>query len=464
MAYVEIDPYNLADGGSGAGIIPFLADEIKQRIIEDDIDGLKHIMAQIERLSEQLIALNGEVDEKRREYTRMRNRMRDLEEQAERQRKAREALMSDMRKEFGIAGTAAGATVASSSDDTSENEDATDTPADTSVADLFSSDLADLDIPSAGYAADLEPDAKDSDGVSYDDTDMDGLDDTPADLFGGDDIPTGFDFGDDEDDTSTDDVFIDDDFDIDFDGGYDSPTAMASSGDAAFDFDSSQPDPFSFGDDDADPFSFSSTLNGAGDAAYMGDATLSTAPFQDDPEVPDDDYAPVDAGYDDEEQLLARIAEEKKDVDRRRRNTVYSDIDTSVPVEEPPDEYDGTPPDEDDVAVNDIGVGDSSFEIGSLFDNDLDDLSTPRSPSKSNSPSSVDNATDSADQSYDSAPPQHDDAIVSDTASASNGNAGDDETYVPAGFAGSSVARGGVSYAPDLDDDDFDDDDDEYFS
>lgn len=102
MSLVDIDPENLADEENFSGLMPFLADAVKKRIVEDDVDGLRIIENEARNLAKQLIIFADTIEVRKREYKRIKNKMRDLEEQARLQQETIATLKTNMLAEFGI--------------------------------------------------------------------------------------------------------------------------------------------------------------------------------------------------------------------------------------------------------------------------------------------------------------------------------------------------------------------------
>ena len=408
MSYIEVDPRNLSSEGSEAGVLPFLASEIKRLIRDDDLEGLQSLMNEIAKLSDNLVLLNEEVDEKRREYKRMRNRMRDLEEQERRQQEARKALLADMQKEFGIGDDGSGkpsadAVAAMSAE--LENDD------------LFSADINDLlgDDPAfqeSGSDADAGADAAngaetqtpdlDDDldipsapaGANAESAQRDDLDDEEDD----DDALSAFDFGDDEPPTDDDfqAAFDDDDFSIDYDDGF-----YDAEGGGAFDFGDGG-DPFSSGDASTggatDPFGFNGADDHAGAATVAGKpaqtgsfaAAPSSQPSPTEVDAmktfdpmslvdDDDDYdEPIDIFEDD--GYAERIAQEREELERRRAMASWTDeeaeeAELAAPSDDGDDDL-GVPEDDDASAFEaapaaEPGAIDDLF-ASDLFDEDLE--------------------------------------------------------------------------------------------
>ena len=361
MSMVDIDPENLADEENFSGLMPFLADAVKKRIIEDDIDGLRIIESEVRNLAQQLVIFADTIEIRKKEYKRIKNKMRDLEEQARLQQQTIEALRSNMLAEFGI------------SEDESEIDLSIPEFQDTSTSldvDLDSTDDDDL----LSYYSD----GKDLSVFNFDDDDGD--DDLLADLGFGyvDDAPSNYStdvtsntgsVGAANSNASTAGMMIPD-FEDDFD-----LTSLVNTSAISDDmFSTSTPqtttntntssnssgfDPYHFGDNQSSgggssPFSDGSNGVGAPFVAANNNTNTSTISFEqispfspasmfsDDDE--DNEYVETDSIediYAEDDEYKKQLAHEKALLSQKSQNRVYSDEQMTVNNNVNEDEEDG---------------------------------------------------------------------------------------------------------------------------
>lgn len=99
------DSSSFADTESG--LLPYLAKCVKAMIRLEDDDALKHIVADIEFVSDALKDLNDEISVVRDDYLQMRNKRDAIRQAVEERRAAEEAIEAEMAKKFGISNKSA---------------------------------------------------------------------------------------------------------------------------------------------------------------------------------------------------------------------------------------------------------------------------------------------------------------------------------------------------------------------